>query len=315
MGTHNTYINQQHGEIMSHFTVMVFGNNQEAQLAPYHEFECTGQDDEFVQEVSFLDEILADQARLNYSVQEVAEYHGYENSIYTSELEAEQNLDGKAKFGYLIEQDGKIVKAVRRTNPNAKWDWYQLGGRWRGFFKAKPGVNGQAGTDGWSAPQLQNGHFDLLRKGDIDVEGMVQDAMNEAYAEYDKAMQIADGRELPSWKEIRERHGNEGIDAARSEYNSNPVIQDFNAADLRFWNDSPGERYGMGREEFARRRASGVIMPYAFIYDGEWYAKGEMGWWGMSTDDMTQEQWNDKFMELFNSLPDDTLVGLYDCHI
>lgn len=33
---------------MSHFTVLVIGPNPEKQLAPFHEFECTGTDDEFV---------------------------------------------------------------------------------------------------------------------------------------------------------------------------------------------------------------------------------------------------------------------------
>jgi hypothetical protein len=32
---------------MSHFTVMVIGNDVDEQLAPFHEFECTGQDDQY----------------------------------------------------------------------------------------------------------------------------------------------------------------------------------------------------------------------------------------------------------------------------
>ncbi len=29
---------------MSHFTVLVVGDNVEEQLAPFHEFECTGEE-------------------------------------------------------------------------------------------------------------------------------------------------------------------------------------------------------------------------------------------------------------------------------
>jgi hypothetical protein len=36
---------------MSHFACMVIGPNIETQLAPYHEFECTGIDDEYVVDV------------------------------------------------------------------------------------------------------------------------------------------------------------------------------------------------------------------------------------------------------------------------
>lgn len=36
---------------MSHFSVLVIGDNVEAQLQPYHEFECTGTDDKYVQDI------------------------------------------------------------------------------------------------------------------------------------------------------------------------------------------------------------------------------------------------------------------------
>ncbi len=36
---------------MSHFTVLVIGDNPEEQLAPYHEFECTGLDDQYVMDL------------------------------------------------------------------------------------------------------------------------------------------------------------------------------------------------------------------------------------------------------------------------
>ncbi len=49
----------------------------------------------------------------------VADYHGYE-----------RNEDGK--FGYW-------------ENPNAKWDWYVVGGRWNNFFKLKEGCDGESG--------------------------------------------------------------------------------------------------------------------------------------------------------------------------
>jgi len=41
---------------MSHFTVVVVGDDYEEQLAPYHEFECTGRDDEYVIDVDRTEE-------------------------------------------------------------------------------------------------------------------------------------------------------------------------------------------------------------------------------------------------------------------
>ncbi|VWB97518.1 hypothetical protein [Burkholderia lata] len=45
---------------MSHFSVLVIGNDVERQLQPYHEFECTGDNDEFVQEVDKLEDARAE---------------------------------------------------------------------------------------------------------------------------------------------------------------------------------------------------------------------------------------------------------------
>lgn len=41
---------------MSHFTCLVIGDNYEEQLAPYHEFECTGNNDEYVIDVDRTEE-------------------------------------------------------------------------------------------------------------------------------------------------------------------------------------------------------------------------------------------------------------------
>jgi len=45
---------------MSHFTVLVIGENPEAQLAPYHEFECTGTVNEYVQTIDKTEEVRAE---------------------------------------------------------------------------------------------------------------------------------------------------------------------------------------------------------------------------------------------------------------
>ena len=45
---------------MSHFLVFVIGDDVEKQLAPYHEFECTGRIDEYVKEVNITEKVRAD---------------------------------------------------------------------------------------------------------------------------------------------------------------------------------------------------------------------------------------------------------------
>lgn len=45
---------------MSHFTVLVIGPDPERQLAPFHEFECTGNDNQFVKDVDQTEQIKAE---------------------------------------------------------------------------------------------------------------------------------------------------------------------------------------------------------------------------------------------------------------
>lgn len=59
-----------------------------------------------------------------------------------------------------------------------------------------------------------------------------------------------------------------------------------------------------------------MFAPYAVIKDGEWYARGEMGWWGVTTKAyFTDEEWTNKVWEMVMALPDNTLISFYDCHI
>ena len=57
------------------------------------------------------------------------------------------------------------------------------------------------------------------------------------------------------------------------------------------------------------------MVPYAVVKDGKWYQKGKMGWWGMSSNEMSQDKWNQKFWEMINSLDPETQLSLIDCHI
>jgi hypothetical protein len=267
---------------MSHFTVLVIGEDPEKQLAPFHEFECTGIDDEYVQDIDVTAEALV----------EGLDYHGLEDRTVTSESEIDKS--GPHKYGYAIVQNGELVKAVNRTNPNRKWDWYSLGGRWRGQLKLKTGKE-----------------VDQARKGDVDFWLMRETAAQEAALEYDRFHAVLSGRECPKWDEIRERHG-EDIDAARKEYNSHSVIKDMYDARFIFIWDGP-EEFLVSREEFMQAARNNAVSTFAVIKDGKWYERGQMGWFGFVSDE--KDNWNEEFFKLLDGLPDDTLLSVYDCHI
>ena len=104
---------------MSHFVVAVFSRpdqNYEDLLAPfneqdenYMEFQPCGETKEELEKT--YEEVKAKYGYTSFE-QYMKDYHGYH----------QENGD----WGYT-------------SNPHAKWDWYQEGGRWNGFFRAKSG--------------------------------------------------------------------------------------------------------------------------------------------------------------------------------
>lgn len=285
---------------MSHFTVMVIGKNPEDQLAPYHEFECTGENDQYVQDIDNTSEVLelmtGDEPM---TLQEALAYHGLEDRTI-KEGEA-PGTDDTHKYGYaVLNAKGELVKAIDRTNPNAKWDWYQLGGRWTGFLLQK------------------NGHrVDSALKKDIDFELMAERARVKAVDEYnDLAKQF--GGEFPKidilWSQMLADTSFTDHQARRDAYWAQPALAKMKELKLDSYRTDL-EDYQCTVEEFGNRAADKSIATYALVIDSKWYAKGEMGWFGMSSGDCDQSEWNAKVREMIAGIPDDTLISIYDCHI
>lgn len=56
--------------------------------------------------------------------------------------------------------------------------------------------------------------------------------------------------------------------------------------------------------------------PYAYVdTNGNWYERGEMGWFGASSNDKDEKSWNDEFKRFINNQKKSTIVTLVDCHI
>lgn len=306
---------------MSHFTVLVIGENVDDQLAPFHEFECTGQNDQYVQDVDVTDELDLPENPTMEQIEDALGYYGLEDKIVDDESKVEKVGDEcNHKYGYAIVKDGKLVKAINRTNPNRKWDWYQVGGRWSGLLRLKPGAEGEVGERSWmnrnepSAPEF----CDSALKGDIDFEKMRQDAADEAAQDWDDAHEIIGDRSWLTWEEVQKvitedqgekkvwdlrrefYHGQEALKALRQKFD-NPFL------DL--------DKYLVPREKFIATARNTAGTTFAVLKDGQWYEKGDMGWWGMVADEKDQDSWNEQFAKLIDELPDDTRLTVVDCHI
>ncbi|EHW7991892.1 hypothetical protein K3J40_002361 [Escherichia coli] len=279
---------------MSHFSVLVIGNNPKASLAPYHEFECTGINDEYILEIDISEEIRGDIENQG-SIEEAIIYNLGDDCIISDE--SELDLNDQHKFGYAIVRGGELIKAVRRTNPNKQWDWYVLGGRWSGFLLHKNGDR-----------------VDTIKKGDLDIEGAIAQKAIDAKRSHEAFMSAIAGHELPSaWSAVREEF--ENIDEAREVYNAQPAIKAIKGSAVARIFGGEVEYYGIDEQLFVSSQVDSTFSTYAIIYENKWLSKGEMGWWGCSTDNMSQGEWDKLVNELINKLPDDTLLSVYDCHI
>jgi hypothetical protein len=287
-------------KIMSHFTVLVISDNVEEQLQPYHEYECTGTEDEYVVFVPAKETEEELQAKFEENKEDYKSFEQFMSDWY----------------GYRQNEEGVWGN---KTNPNSKWDWYTVGGRWSGFFKTKEGVEGLLGRPGVFGNEPQEGGADIIRKGDVDWEGMREEAGVEAAKKWDVVNEgIKDTPEHESWESIRERMKDE-IDEAREIYHNQERVKAFKEVcnkhqDLFGWFSSV-EEYLCDKETYVERAKNSSITTYAVVKDGVWYQKGSMGWWGMSSDEMSQDEWNQKYWELIQSVPDDEILTLVDCHI
>lgn len=123
-------------------------------------------------------------------------------------------------WGYELDEHDNLLSTY---NPNSKWDWYCVGGRWNGFLVLKE------------------------RKEDGSII-----EVNEAY--FDEI----------DWDYMKE------------------------------WNR----------------------IPFCFVNeDGEWYEKGEMGWFAITVNEMEEDTWRATFEEYINTVEDDCLVTVVDFHI
>jgi len=402
---------------MSHFTVLVIGPDHEQALAPFHEFECTGRDDEFVVDVDKTEE-----ARAGYEkdTERMVEKDGvrvsaYDDQFYRDPTDAEIKKhgpffgsgggggisytsqdwgDGKGhrakvldvpegweevtvptsetrsfvawcedyygwtsvkhgeepteeqKYGYVqLDENGEGVKCIDRTNPNAKWDWYVIGGRWCGYFPLKDGAKGIAGQGAGAAHDVRPdpGTADQLRKDAVDFEKARDDAEEKGRERFAKWQAVFEKHGKPelSWPqtyakieaEITEleaqgtakeevpdpKDPDSTIHRAglvrhtwRERYREQAAIAAYREVDV--WT-SPVEEFGYDEDAYAQSCRNRALVPFAIVKDGKWFAKGDMGWWGAVSDERVQEEWNEEVSRLYDDLPPDTLLTLVDCHI
>lgn len=140
-------------------------------------------------------------------------------------------------------------------NPNSKWDWYAIGGRWTGFFKLKEGATGNVGSPGLMTDAAEPGWVDSARKKDIDFDAMVEAAGIKAAERWDEKMgKLAD-----------------------MEFAGTPITPEILSNTMWMLGASDNST----RAEYIEDCRKNAIGTFAVLKDGNWFERGEMGWWGV----------------------------------
>jgi hypothetical protein len=220
-------------------------------------------------------------------------------------------------------------------NPLSKWDWYAVGGRWSGYFQAKPDARPQdiiavdyRGVFGDQAPPPEPGQCDGGRKRALDLDGMREAAAAKAEADWNAYAAVVFGTEpaLP-WKvfvEKVDRSGNSGytIDEARRDYREQSrIVAIQSAPDYKeaFLFNPHDEFDPFTRDEYVKRMRDNALTGYATldtVFDGGWIAAGEMGWFGMSSDTPDDKaDYGARMASYIDKLGDEDWLVMVDCHI
>jgi hypothetical protein len=379
---------------MSHFTVLVIGPDIEKQLAPFQENNMGDCPDEFLQFYDTETEML--DAYENKSVTRVIMPDGSMKLPWDDCFRVPGNGVGFGPHTHVVpehlEQRDVPFKETYATfeeyvkdwhgsegrdplhnrfgyyeNPNRKWDWYSIGGRWTGFFKLKPGANGKVGRPGLMTKTAAPGYADQCMKKDVDFDAMRDEAGQAAGMCYDfflklMGLSVLDRvaanvfgtcpfTEKPwkKWCDIVAENPNSTRDERIAIYESQEMPKRFEDAKKAFraknpyqrqWNEveeavlwGDADDFACTRAEYVQRARNRAFSTYAVVKDAKWFEKGEMCWWGRSAEKMEEDKWlqlfgwwgctekmeEDKWLQRFNdlldSLDDETLLTVVDCHI
>ena len=281
--------------------------DENREVAPYRDYEDGGPADYWAVK-TFREEngLNPDDATLTWA--EVAETH---------------NLTWPDSDPLLVTGDGRRAYTMSTSNPDAKWDWWQIGGRWGGHFPYRKGCEHEVipaephrSSDNEPVP---GGHCDGGPVRALDLNRLRKDKADGARKEHAAYLTaIAGTPEALPWsvfaENISEGSGYD-IGQAREEYNSQPRIAALH--DNKDYAFRGNEDFQMPEAQYIERARAAAVPGWATITtDGRWMEQGRMGWFAMSdaTDGSKIGYW-EAAGAYIGSLPDDAWIVRVDAHI
>ena len=222
-----------------------------------------------------------------------------------------------------LQVDGDRAYTMSTYNPDSKWDYWRVGGRWGGYFTRKPDSDPAfviLPEKGWDSPDKFGFYScDAGPKSTIDLDQMRENGAAKARERHEGYHAIVDGLpEAASWAEFRARveAGALKIDEARRMYREQPRVKALHGTDYQ-WGDDAIAEYSVDVSLYAERGRAKAVPGFAVVAtDGRWMAPGRMGWFA-STDatESTECGYGEAANAYIDSLPDDAWLIAIDCHI
>lgn len=311
---------------MSHAKVLVIGDDYDAVLAPYDENLDVAP---YWQDIS--DDYLVFAAEHRYpEMSATSSPEQWRDRFIASDLAdlglldaAGASPDERAEHharvqdvrnGYRV-HDGRVQER-RSDNPQGRWDWYMLGGRWANDLRLKAGSHdkGVRGSVLHGPSPVVAGWCDRARKADVDLDAMRRaghDAAGERWAAFERAR-----AEHGDWKTLPELIAAEGRETAGRLYNAQPIVAALRphlglleSVESEFPPDMTGS-------EYRKRGLLGAVPGFATVSDQGWWETGRLGWWATHTSEGPAAELNylQRANDLLDSATNDTWLSVVDIH-
>ena len=189
------------------------------------------------------------------------------------------SLDDFAEGYYGYEKRG--ARYGYWCNNNAFYDWFSVGGRWSGAFLMKDGT--------W---------VDIADKKDIQWDEMKRHSRESAMTTFAELEKIFKTKQVPE-------------DAPLVVVKEDGVYS---------WG-SCLYKAGETLDEYFKRKGCDDNTKWATgaygIFDktNGYRSRGEMGWFGISSGEMSETDWNQIVEKFIDDIPDDEVLIMLDCHI
>lgn len=342
---------------MSHFSVSVITNSQdqtelEKILQPFHEYECTGVNDEYVVFVDHHDEVMKEwnEKTDDYWSKDGNIFKTYDDLFYREFTAAEIEKHGPINFmgtgcgnglswtsrdwgdgqGYRTKvrmSDEEVITAgyEKVTLPVSDGFEYdspeQYAKDYHGYGEVKNGrvgrmTNPNAQWDWWSVGGRWSDQL-LLNDGSR--------ANSARKDQIDFLGMTVEAERKAASEHIEAQNiiaGRQWLTWSQAKEQA-PTIDDARTLyndqivvkDFRNNQDAYRDldEFHVTKEEYVERARWNAISSFAFLDQNGWQERGAMGWWGCVGDE--KDGWGKTCTDLLISVPDDQYITIVDCHI